>query len=188
MRDADTGLDAEPAELVTAAPTELVELHADPAGLAELRTLGWWLSLSETPDDPRSPGASAALRFYFARELGLPPLAAAELSVIRGKLFVGAKLLRAVAARHGYRVLRADSSDESCTAILERRGAEVGRTTFTIDDARRAGLVKGTASAWSTHPARMLWARASKFVLEDFAPEVTLGIATDDDPAELAGS
>jgi len=154
--------------------------------LAELRTLGYWLALAESGgSSEKERGAAAALRFYFARELGLPPLAAAEVSVIRGRLTVGAKLLRALAARQGYKVARAEGSDAtSCTAILLRGGQEVGRYTFTIDQAKQAGLVKPN-SAWDSYPERMLWQRASKFVLDDYAPDVTLGIWSDDEAAEI---
>src|SRR5262249_50596029 len=127
---------------------------------------------------------SAALRLYYARELGLPPMAAAELSVIKGRLFVQAKLLRALAAQHGYRVTRVDSTDATCTAVLEKEGREIGRSTFTMQDAKRANLAR-ERSAWTTPPARMLWARASKYVLDDYAPEVTLGLGTDDELAEI---
>lgn len=153
--------------------------------LARFARLGQWLAFSESGNNtPTAVAASAALRLYYARELGLPPMAASELSVIKGRLFVQAKLLRALAAQHGYRVKRTDSSDETCTAVLERDGVEVGRTTFTISDAKRAGLIRDR-SAWQTHPARMLWARASKYVLDDYAPEVTLGLATDDELVEI---
>jgi hypothetical protein len=113
-------------------------------------------------------------------------LAAAELSVIKGRLFVGAKLLRALAVKRGYRVVRLESTAELCTALLIRweTGEEIGRTTYTIEEARTAGLIRDS-SAWKTHPARMLWARASKFVLDDYAPEVTLGIYTEEEGAEI---
>jgi hypothetical protein len=156
--------------------------------LDELARLGTWLALAESGGgSEKERGAAAALRFYFARELGLPPLAAAEVSVIRGRLTIGAKLLRALAARQGYRVLRDATSDQTqCTAVLVRSstGEEVGRYTFTIDQAKKAGLVKPN-SAWENYPERMLWQRASKFVLDDYAPEVTLGIWSDDEAAEI---
>lgn len=169
---------------------ELVERQEPPetaGSLQELRTLGWWLALAESGQDTReAQGAAAALRFYFVRELGLPPLAAAEVSVIKGRLFVQSKLLRALAARAGYRVVRTpDSNDDTCTAVvIDERGVEVGRSTFTLADAKRAGLVRDR-SAWVTHPARMLWARAAKFAIDDYAPEVSLGLATDDEQAEI---
>ena len=115
---------------------------------------------------------AAALRLYGARELGLTPMAAAELTVIKGRLYVGAQLLRALAIRAGYRVFRLDASDESCTArIVANDGRIVGESTFALEQATKAGLVR-SGSPWTTHPGRMLWARASKNAIVDFAPEV----------------
>jgi hypothetical protein len=157
--------------------------------LEEFRTVGYWLSLSETGEDtPAVKGASAALRLYYAARLELPPLAAQELSVIKGKLSVGAQLMRALAEREGYRVERVESTDETCTARLYDKGTGqiLGETTFTIEDARRAGLIRDR-SAWKTHPARMLWARASKNVIVDYAPAVALGMVLDDEVPEITG-
>jgi hypothetical protein len=168
------------------APLPVVRPHSE---LDDLARLGLWLSWSESgKDDERSKGAAAALRLYYARELGLTPMAAAELTVINGKLYVGAALLRALARRNGYKVQRLTTSDNpiTCTArIIDRTTGEVlGESTFTIEDAQRAGLIRDR-SPWKTHPARMLWARASKNVIVDFAPEVALGIALDDELQEL---
>src|SRR5215471_10647665 len=165
--------------------TEIAMRPRDPE-LDRFARLGTWLALSEGGDSsPKALGAAAALRMFYAQELGLPPMAASELSVIHGKLFVQAKLLRALAARAGYRVRRVHSDESTCTAVLEiaDTGREIGRSTFTIEQAKTAGLIRDR-SAWQTHPARMLWARASKYVLDDYAPEVTLGLATQED--ELA--
>jgi len=158
----------------------------EPTRLDELARLGTWLALSESgSNSEKAVGASAALRLYYAAELGLPAPAVAELSVINGRLFMSAQLLRALAEREGYRVYRGHSDDESCTAVLMRESVELGRATFTIENAKTAGL--GGRGAWKTHPARMLWARASKNVIVDFAPGVALGIALDDEAQEFTG-
>jgi hypothetical protein len=157
--------------------------------LDELARVGLWLALSESGQETeKALGASAALRLFYVRELGLPPLATADLSVIKGNVFVGAKITRILAARNGYRVERIESTDEICTAALVdlETGEEVGRTTFTIANARTAGLIR-EKSAWKTHPARMLWARASKYVIDDYAPHVTLGLYNDDERVEVLG-
>jgi hypothetical protein len=158
--------------------------------LDEFVRLGQWLAWAETGrDDEKSKVAGAALRFYYARELGLSPLAASELSVINGRLVVGAALLRALALRAGYRVIRSAATDQACTARLVQvsTGEVLGDATFTLDDAKRAGLIRDKG-AWKTHPARMLWARASKNVIVDFAPEVALGITLDDELLEQPGA
>jgi hypothetical protein len=158
--------------------------------LDRLARLGKWLALSESGDrTPEAKGAAAALRFYYADALGLPPLAAAELSVIDGKLVVSALLLRALAEQRGYRVEREAIDANACTATVWRRasatGSEVrlGSSTFTMEDARRAGLIRDR-SAWKTYPERMLWARASALAIRDYAPAVAVGVLTREEISE----
>ncbi len=155
--------------------------------LDDLRTLGWWLSLSESgAQDEKARGAAGALRLYYVQQLGLPLWSVRELSLISGKLVVSSRLLRALANRAGLAIERTDDSDETCTAVLVRisNGMVLGSSTFTIEDARRAGLIRA-GSAWQTYPARMLWARASAHVLTDYAPEIVLGMQTEDEAREV---
>lgn len=167
--------------------SQSLERYAEPGYLNELARLGQWLALSESGDaSEKARGATAALRLYYAAELGLTPMAAAELTVIKGRLYVGAQLLRALAVRAGYQIVRVSSSETSCTARLLRSGEILGEETFTIEKAKTAGLVR-SGSPWTSHPARMLWARASKNVIVDFAPEVALGMGLDDEIQEVTG-
>lgn len=164
------------------------ELVVRTSQLDELARLGTWLAALEGGShDPKALGAAAALRFYYAQQLDLPATAVAEMTVINGRLFMGAQLLRALAERRGYRVLRKDASDQSCTAVLLNAAGEVlGEATFTLEQARHAGLVR-EKSAWKTHPGRMLWARASTNVIRDFAPAVSLGIGEEGEIVEYTG-
>jgi len=170
-------------EIAVPAPRSAAQLELD-----RFARLGTWLAALESgKQDANSAGAAAALRFYYADELELPATAVAEITVIKGKLFIGAQLLRALAERAGYKVARLELTEETCTAILTSKdtGEELGRTTFTMNDAKRAGLIRD-GSAWKTHPARMLWARASTLVIRDFAPAVSLGMYSTDEIAEVA--
>ena len=174
---------------MTEQPEQAVAVRAPDPQLDRLARLGQWLAASEAAGgDERTKGASAALRFYYAEQLDLPATAVAELTVINGRLFVGAQLMRALAERNGYRVIRKESTDTKCVAALIDRenGQELGTSTFTIEQAQKAGLIRDR-SPWKTHPARMLWARASKNVIVDFAPAVSLGIALDDEIDEYQG-
>jgi hypothetical protein len=163
-------------------PQELVQLQ-------QFRQLGQWLALAEADDgSPASKGAGAALRFALASQLGVNPTAAlTELSFIHGRLNLSAQLVRALASKAGYRVLRLEIDDEHCVAALTDAGTGevIGRTTYKMEDARAAGLIRA-GSGWQKSPQRMLWARASKRVVDDFAPEVSLGILTPEDEAEIA--
>lgn len=166
-----------------------VERQADPE-MDRLARLGAWLAASEVQNPtPSQLGAAAALRIYLAGELGLPITAASELSFIKGRLNVGAHLQRYLAYQAGLLVVKADSSDEACTAILVDRhtGEELGRTTFTIEQARRRGSVR-EGGGYTRNPDRMLWARATTEVLKDYAPHVqfTLGVVDEYDAREMA--
>jgi len=175
---------------------DVVELTAPPAiavpresGFPELdhfRTLGHWLGLAEADDGtPASREAGAAYRLYCLAQMDLPWQAAQELTVIRGKLTMSANLLRILAQRAGLRIERVDDSAESCTAVLihARTGEEIGRSTFTIEQAKRAGLLRA-GTPWITYPERMLWARASAYAIRDHAGHVALGLQLADEAEE----
>ena len=142
--------------------------------------LGMWLAAAESGSREQNAMAmSAALRIAYAESLGLPAHAAQEVHLIKGNLTLSAKLCRALAHQHGLRVLRVEQDAESCTAaVVTDSGVELGRTTFTLAQAAKAGI---RGDNWTKHPDRMLWARASKRALDDHAPWVTVGVMTDDD-------
>lgn len=170
-------------ETATAPSKELVRIAPE---LDRLARLGSWLAAAESPQPSETErAAAAALRLAYAESLDLPLLAATELSIIKGRLVVSAQLLRALAERQGYRVERVEATDRSCTARLWHEGEPIGETTFTIEEARTAGLIK-ERSNWVSYPARMLWARASAFVVKDFAPSVALGVVTEEEAVEMA--
>ncbi len=153
------------------------------------RELGHWLGLAEGGDNATpAQQAAGALRLYFLHQMDLPLWAAPELTMLRGKLFMSAALLRYLADRSGYRIIRTESSEESCTAsvVHKRTGETIGSSTFTIQEAKRAGLIR-TGSAWQTYPARMLWARASTFAIRDHLPEVGIGLGAEDERFEIIG-
>lgn len=165
-----TATEIEPAN----AGTEIA-IKSNDEELNRAARLGMWLAAAESGSkDPKALGMAAALRIAYADSLGLPAHAASEVYVIKGNLTLSSKMLRALAHQHGIRVLRVDESPTSCTAaVVDASGKELGRTTFTLDQAKRMGL---SGTNWQNNPDRMLWARASKRALDDFAPWVTVGV------------
>jgi hypothetical protein len=139
--------------------------------------LGMWMAAAESKSkDPKALGMAAALRIAFAREAGLPAYAASEVYVINGTMVLSSKAHRALAWKHGIRVLRVDETPESCTAVVvDASGKELGRTTFTMAQAKKMGL---SGTNWQNNPDRMLWARASKRAIDDHAPWVSVGVMT----------
>ena len=195
MTDTETTTDVAAVPPARAISTAQQALAGPSDGLDDLRRcwrIGQWLAASELERAPMEAEIStAALRVYYAQALGLPPMAAADLAVIHGKLFVGAKLMRAMAAERGYHVRRTPDSDgETCTAeLFDDEGRRLGSSTFTLAQAKAAGLVRAR-SAWETFPDRMLWARAAKYLLDDYAPGLMHGLfvlgVDDDRPQDAA--
>jgi hypothetical protein len=124
----------------------------EPSHLEDLRQLGWWLALAEADDhSEKARGAASALRLYWAEQMGLSPMAANDIPLIKGRPYIQANVARTLAHRAGYRVEKIDSSAESCTAVISRNGDEIGRATFTMEQAKAAGIVK-ERSPWQTYP------------------------------------
>jgi len=144
--------------------------------LDDIARMGMWLHAAEKGTDAKSQAMAAALRIAYAVHMGYDPHVSSEVYLIRGNLVLSAKLCRARAHEHGLRVMRVEETEDSCTAaVVADNGIELGRTTYTLAMAQKAGL-KG--DNWTKNPDRMLWARASKRALDDHAPWVTVGIRT----------
>jgi len=132
---------------------------------------------------PRSyrenPGA-VLLADQWARARGIDTLTAIQtVSFVDGRPVVDATMQRALAEKAGYEIRLADLSDQAATVIVLRGGAELGRETFTIEEAKRQGLTG--KQNWQKTPKNMLVARATTNAIRFFAPSVLVGLAADDD-------
>ena len=124
------------------------------------------------------PGA-VLLVMEWAHARGVDALVATQnVSFVDGKPIIDATMQRALALRAGYQV-RIEPGDTEATAIVERDGAEVGRATYTLDDARTAGLLG--KKNWQQNPKSMLVARATTQALRWHAPDVMVGVFSEDD-------
>jgi hypothetical protein len=162
-----------------------LEKVATSTDLDRIARMGMWLAAAESnSSDPKAKGMAAALRIAWAEYLDLPPYAASEIFVIQGNVTLSAKGFRALAHKHGIRVIKAGAGPDFCTAaVIDRDGNELGRETYTLAMAQQQGL---SGKAWQQTPDRMLWARASKRALDDHAPWVTVGVQAPED-LEAAG-
>ena len=104
--------------------------------------------------------SQAIVKVLAGRELGFGPIASMTgVNVIKGKIALSANLIAAAIKRSGkynYRVI--EHTDAGCEIAFFEGSQEVGRSKFTIDDAKKAGLAGGTN--WSKYPRNMTFARA----------------------------
>ena len=113
----------------------------------------------------------------------MPAHAGSEIHLIKGNLTLSAKMCRALAHQHGIRVEKVKATDDACSVrVVDSTGKVLGETTFTMAMAKRAGL---GGDNWTKRPDRMLWARASKQALDDFAPWVTVGVLSHEQAVEI---
>ena len=124
-----------------------------------------------------SPDAAAVVMLTGA-SLGLPPIAAMRgIHVVSGKPVLSSDMLVAVVRRSGLCDVwePVEVTNAACTIRTHRRGDPSPVThTWTIDDAKRAGLAgKGN---WNTYPRAMLRARCSAELARMVYPDVLFGV------------
>lgn len=135
----------------------------------------------------RNDEASVYLTILAGRELGIPPMASLRaFHLVEGVPRLSADAMRAIVRSSPLcEYLRAvDTTAVSCTWETKRRGEPAAaRYTFTIEQAKRARLVKD-GSNWDKYPERMLSARAVSFLLRDVYPELLAGLISSEEAAD----
>lgn len=136
---------------------------------------------------PRSyrnnPGAIILIQ-QWANARGIDTVTAIQtVSFIDGRPVVDATMQRAMAEREGVRVKVVDATRESATVEVYRDGELMGTTTYTMEDAKSAGLAN--KKNWQQNPVDMLVARATTRGIRWHAPSVMLGTYTEDEAEQF---
>jgi len=106
------------------------------------------------------------------------------IQIIEGKPSPTADCLAACVLRSGLAeyFIEVETDKTHSTWETRRKGEKLPRrSTFSMDDAKQAGLVKPNGN-WAKYPERMMKARAKAFLARDVYPDLTLGLYT---PEEL---
>lgn len=109
----------------------------------------------------RGKPAAVAAAVLAGREMHIGPMASLmHVHVVDGRPALSAEMSRALVQAAGHRIHFAEMTTTRCVVQGRRRGEEdVTTVTWTMDDARRAGLEGRTN--WRRYPRRMLAARAT---------------------------
>lgn len=186
--------DIEPAAGVTALPAlPEPELHTTVPAVGELQTMAQlattFANAGLVPRDLQGRPADCLLVIMSARDLGISITDGFRLLYpIDGRVTVAPKLKLAIIRQRGLAKIwpDPDNGPTSATWHAEREGIRY-RQTFTIEDARNAGLA--AKDNWKKYPAQMLQWRALGYLIDVVCPEVgtglysadELGAITDDD-------
>jgi hypothetical protein len=118
-------------------------------------------------------------RILLGRDLGLSPThSLMVLDVVEGNARVRSVQLAAWVRQHPKYDYQVTEHDEShCVIEFYYDGDNTGTSAFSIEEAKKAGLVKDhPKSSWRAWPKNMLWARAMSNGVRWYCPEVTGGI------------
>lgn len=122
--------------------------------------------------------AEALVKIEAGAELGIGPMAAiTAFHVIEGKPALSATGWAAlVDGSDVYDYEVSAHTDEVCEIVFFKGGRQRGISTFTMEDARRAGLVRQGGN-WEKYPKAMLFARAFTAGARAYCPAVGMGMA-----------
>src|SRR5690606_18925577 len=143
----------------------------------DLARLGNMLAQSGFFADARE-AAQAGVKVLAGLEMGIGAFSAMTgIHIIEGKPSIGANLMAAAVKRHpkyDYRVKT--HTDTECVLSFYEDGEHVGDSSFTIADAKRAGVAfqtrSGAPTPWAKNPRNMLFARALSNGVRWFCPDV----------------
>lgn len=122
-----------------------------------------------------SSAAQAVVKILRGQELGIGPVGSLEgVYVVEGKTALGAGLIGSLIKRSGrydYKIL--ELTDQGCKIAFLENGKQIGVTSFTEEDAKRAGLLG--KSSWQKYPRNMYFARALSNGARWYCPDVFAG-------------
>jgi hypothetical protein len=171
----------ESTEVARRSASQLADVAAmSDAELERMYRVAKALALSKRFPDARTADEAFA-KVLLGRDLGLSPTQAMTgIYIVEGKPQIAATTLAGFvrkSERYDYSV--DELTDEKCSVTFYRDDAggegDLGTSTFTIDEAKRAGLVKDKGG-WVKYPRNMLFARAMSNGVKWFCPDLMGGV------------
>ena len=152
------------------------------ASLNELETIRYQAEIMArstlVPPEYRGKPANIFLAWAEGRKFGFDVTTAmANIHVIKGKATMSANAQLGVIRKFGH-LVKIDGDHESCSVTGTRTNTgETHTTTFTLEDAKRAGLLTGPNShSWQHYPRAMLRSRAVTELGRVLFSDVLLGM------------
>lgn len=163
----------------TAAPPNQSQLDVELARAQAIAQAG-----DAIPPAYRSKPGAVLLVSEWARSRGVDLLTAMQtVTFLGGRPMIDATMQRALAADAGYTIEFVESTTELATVRFSKNDRELGTASFTIEEAKHAGLAG--KDTWKKYAADMLAARATTRGMKRFAPEVVVGLVTPEEAEEI---
>lgn len=161
---------------LTAQPRQQFDLS--PQTFDQALTFCDYLAESDlVPKDFKGKPANCLIAIQWGAELGLKPLQALQnIAVINGRAGLwGDAVIALVRSSPLCEYITETDDGKTATCRVKRRGEGEEVRTFSVDDAKAAGL-SGKQGPWTQYPKRMRQMRARAFALRDVFPDVLKGM------------
>lgn len=160
----------------------------NPASVKEGMELAAWIAKSDlAPRDYKDKPQNVLIAMQMGLEVGLSPMQSIQnIAVINGRPSIWGDSMLALCQNHRdfESIDENQSTNEKGVCIVKRRGMEPQTRTFTVDDAKKAGLW-GKQGPWQTSPARMLKLRARAFALRDTFADALRGLQSAEEQRDV---
>lgn len=121
--------------------------------------------------DIKSAG-QAVVKIMAGAEIGIPPFASMSgIHIIQGKPTIGAGLMASTvkaSGKYDYKVI--EQTEKNCSIDFYQGKEKIGNSSFSLDDARKAGTKN-----MDKYPKNMLFARALSNGVKWYCPDVFAG-------------
>jgi hypothetical protein len=140
-------------------------------------------SSTMVPRDFQGKPGNVLVAIQWGREVGLGPLQALQnIAVINGRPSIWGDAAIALVRGHPdclsvQEGVEGEGDARQGWCEVTRRGEQPQRRTFSVADAKRAGLW-GKSGPWTQYPDRMLQLRARGFAIRDVFPDALRGVLT----------
>lgn len=149
-----------------------------PTNMKEAMEFAGLLAKSDiVPKDYQGKPGNVLVAIQWGMEIGLQPMQAMQnIAVINGRPSIwGDAMIALVRACPAFEYITETQTDKEATCIIKRKGEPEAIRTFSMDDAKRAGLL-GKSGPWTQYPKRMMQMRARSWALRDVFPDVLKGM------------
>jgi len=149
-----------------------------PTNMKEAMEFAGLLAKSDiVPKDYQGKPGNVLVAIQWGMEIGLQPMQAMQnIAVINGRPSIwGDAMIALVRACPAFEYITETQTDKEATCIIKRKGEPEAVRTFSLEDAKRAGLT-GKSGPWTQYPKRMMQMRARSWALRDVFPDVLKGM------------
>ena len=147
-------------------------------------------SSTMVPRDFQGKPGNVLVAIQWGREVGLGPLQALQnIAVINGRPSIWGDAALALVRGHPdclsvQEGVEGEGETRQGWCEVTRRGEQPQRRTFSVADAKRAGLW-GKSGPWTQYPDRMLQLRARGFAIRDVFPDALRGVMTREEAEDM---